>query len=103
MGEAASSARSFGLGNVPPYEGTGSDHFAPKPKSPAARGSASGGSWSARPMNALLHEIWNAPARLSAPADSPSKFRNTRPSTVISEGHGAEVAPVLPAISSAVD
>ena len=103
IADAASSARSFGFGNVPPYDGTGSDHLVSKPNCAAARGSASDGSWSARPMNALLQEIWNAPARSSAPADSPSKFRNTRPSTVISAGHGAGVDPLFPPVSSAAE
>src|SRR5258708_1880462 len=54
-------------------------------------------------MNALLQEIWNAPARFSAPDASPSKLWNTRPFTVIAGGQGAGVEPVLPAASSASD
>src|SRR4051812_2921464 len=54
-------------------------------------------------MNALLHEIVNARDRSSEPDASPSKFRNFRPSTVISAGHGAGVEPLLPAASSAAD
>jgi len=47
-------------------------------------------------MNALLHEIWNARARSSAPDASPSKFRNCRPLTVMIAGQGAGVARVDP-------
>src|SRR5690348_209107 len=54
-------------------------------------------------MNALLHEIWNAAARSSAPDASPSKFLNVRPSTVMVFGHGAGVAPLRPAANSAAD
>src|SRR5258705_8694233 len=103
IAEAASSARSLGFGNVPSYDGTPIDHFVPNPKRAAAFGRFSDGSLSAKPMNALLQEIWNAPARLSAPPDSPSKLWNTRPSTVMAGGHGAGVDPLLPAMSSAAD
>ena len=88
---------------MPPYDGNGSDQRALKPKRVAASGSALSGSLSARPMNALLHEILNAPARSIAPDASPSKFLNSRPSTVKVGGHGAGVAPVLPPVSNAVD
>jgi len=40
-----------------------------KPKSAAAFCSAPFGSLSPSPMNALLHEIWNACARSSDPED----------------------------------
>src|SRR4051794_36043276 len=101
--EAATSARSFGVGYEPPAAGGGSTDGALKPNCVAVRSSAPGGSLSARPMNALLQEILNAPARSSAPDASPSKFLNTRPYTWSVGGHGAGVVPVLPLPRSAAD
>src|SRR5438552_13816350 len=103
IADAASSARSLGFGNVPPYDGTPSDQWTPKPNDAAAFSSALAGNWSASPMNALLHEIWKAWARSRAPDASPSKLLNGRPSTVMVAGHGAGVDPVLPAASSAAE
>ena len=54
-------------------------------------------------MKALLHDFANAVARSSEADASPSKFLKVRPSTVIVGGHGAGVAPLLPAAINAAD
>src|SRR5207253_8094873 len=92
-----------GFGYEPPAASIPSDQCALKPNDVAAFSSASGGRASARPMNALLHEMANALARSSEPEASPSKFAKDRPSTVIVGGQGAGVDPVAPPASRAAD